>query len=89
MGVSGDGGELVGVGEFGQSVDRGVHAVRAVHADDPGDHLLLEGYVRSDVVDQALLVQLGDQIGPQPLADLGGDFEDAGHESAVGEALAT
>ncbi|MFF3879431.1 hypothetical protein [Streptomyces sp. NPDC001978] len=65
MDVSGDGGELVGVGEFGQSVDGGVHAVGRVHADDPGDHLVLQGDVGADVVDEALLVQLGDGFGAQ------------------------
>jgi hypothetical protein len=67
--MSGDGGELVRVGEFGHSVDGGVHAVRGVHADDPGDHLVLQGNVGADVVDEALLVQLGDGFGPQALSE--------------------
>ncbi|MGW9026534.1 hypothetical protein ACWGQ5_20530 [Streptomyces sp. NPDC055722] len=62
MDMSGDGGELVRVGEFGHSVDGGVHA------EDPGDHQVLQGNVGADVVDEALLVQLGDGFGPQALS---------------------
>ena len=59
------GGELVRVGQLGEGVHGGVHAVGAVHAGDPGDHLFFELGELADVVDQGLLVELGDGFGSQ------------------------
>jgi hypothetical protein len=69
--VSDDGGELVEVGEFGQSVHGGVHAVGAVHADDPGDHLVFQLYVGADVVNEAWSYGLGEQRNSHYLNCLG------------------
>lgn len=49
--------------QLSEGVHGGVHPVWRVHTWHPGDHLALEAWELSKVVDLALGVQLGDRLG--------------------------